>query len=307
MSFDLSTAKWVAWGAKRPYNTYGHIQEAFVRALKFMGKDAEWKDVGDHADEPNTIFLGLNTCFNGLPRRQDCWYVIHNGFDPPCKAYLDGLNVIAFGVHISTNSYYNCIEIQPEVFFGPMMRTMAFRWGTDLLPPEIEANKPATAFNRNSRIINYVGTVDPEVRVNLDKFLQACRDNDINFQPYGRTAGGVLSIADNIRVIKESYMAPAIQRNDQLGIGYVACRLFKNISYGQFGITHSSYSNQLFGGRLIYDPDPYQLFYKAKERLQSMHVSELHSLMDEVAAKHTYVNKIKAIEHAIAFLEGAKI
>jgi hypothetical protein len=307
VSFDLSTAKWVAWGAKRPYNTYGHIQEAFVRALRFMGKNAEWKDVGDHADEPNTIFLGLNTCFNGLPRRQDCYYVIHNGFDPPCKSYLDGLNLIAFGVHISTNSYYNCIEIQPEVYFGPMMQALSFRWGTDLLPPEIEANKPAVAFNSTSRVVNYVGTIDPSNRGAIDGFRRACNENGISFQPYGVTSGNVVSVEDNVRLIKESYMAPTIQRNDQLGIGYVACRLFKNISYGQFGITHSSYSNQLFGGKLVYDSDPYQLFYKAKERLQSMHVSELHSLMDEVAAKHTYVSKIKAIEHAIAFLEGTKI
>jgi hypothetical protein len=307
VSFDLSTAKWVAWGAKRPYNTYGHIQEAFVRALRFMGKNAEWKDAGDHADEPNTIFLGLNTCFQGLPRRQDCWYVIHNGFDPPCRSYLDGLNMLAFGVHISTNSYYNCIEIQPEVYFGPMMQALSFRWGTDLLPPEIEANKPAVAFNSTSRVVNYVGTIDPSNRGAIDGFRRACNENGISFQPYGVTSGNVVSVEDNVRLIKESYMAPTIQRNDQLGIGYVACRLFKNISYGQFGITHSSYSNQLFGGKLVYDSDPYQLFYKAKERLQSMHVSELHSLMDEVAAKHTYVSKIKAIEHAIAFLEGTKI
>ena len=27
--FDIRTAQWVIWGAKRPYNTFGHIHEAY--------------------------------------------------------------------------------------------------------------------------------------------------------------------------------------------------------------------------------------------------------------------------------------
>jgi hypothetical protein len=98
-------------------------------------------------------------------------------------------------------------------------------------------------------------------------------------------------------------MCPAIQGRDQVEQGYVSCRLFKNISYGQMGLTCSAYANELFGGRLVYNPDAYRLFYEARERLQSMPVAELHSLMDEVAAKYTYLNKVEAIIRSIQILE----
>jgi hypothetical protein len=75
--------------------------------------------------------------------------------------------------------------------------------------------------------------------------------------------------------------------------------MFKNISYGQFGITNNKRVNDIFGNKLIYNPDSYKLYYEAKERLASMQVTELHALMDEVAKKHTYLNRIDAVIKAI--------
>jgi len=308
MSFDLNTCKWVMWGAKNRRNTYGHIQEAFLRAAKFMGKDAHWLDVGDNLsnfDFSNTLFMTMNTVVSGMPQREDCFYVVHNGFDPGSFSYFNNLKFLVFGLHISTNSYGNVIEIAPDTFFSPMSRSLAFRWGTDLLPHEIEANKPQRLFNSDSRIINYVGTIDASNREQIDGFIRACSENGIRFEHFGGVGGAPrVSIENNVRLIKESYMAPTLQRMDQISSGYIPCRLFKNISYGQFGISHSKYANDLFGGKLIYNPDTYRLFYEARERLQTTSIADLHALMDEVAKKHTYVNKINAIIQAINFLEG---
>lgn len=300
-SFDLDTCKWVIWGTKRPYNTFGHIHEAFLRALKFLGKDAVWLENDEDVsgiDFSNTLFIALACACDGLPKRQDCFYVIHNSLGTPNAAKFEGLRTLHYGLYVSITPPSSAgIEVGPDMYYNPSGPALVFRWGTDLLPYEIEANKPSRAFNSESRVINFIGTVYPNT---LTEFQRACSDNGIEF----RISCGGVPIEDNIRMIRESLMAPAIQQTCHVDIGYVPCRLFKNISYGQFGITNSKMSNDLFGGRLIFNTNTYRLFHDAKDRLQNMQVGELHSLMDEVAAKHTYLNKIDGIIKTIRLMES---
>jgi len=307
--FDIDTAKWIIWGAKRPYNSFGHIHEAFLRALKYLGKDVQWLESDEdisQIDFSNTCFLSMNTVLKGLPQRLDCFYVIHNIFGTPEQHYFDHLNMLGYGIHISTNRYSAATEeIGPEIFFDKESRSLSMRWGTDLLPHEIELNKPAWAFNSDNRVFNYVGSTDGTKRQAIKEFTRACNENGIDYHQYGGYSGGpIVSIEDHVRLIRDSYLAPAFQEQGQNDQGYVACRLFKNISYGQFGITQSKYANQVFGGRLIYNTDAYELFYDARERLTDMPVKELHDLMDIVAEKYTYINKVNGIIEAVRRLNG---
>jgi len=111
-------------------------------------------------------------------------------------------------------------------------------------------------------------------------------------------------VEENVRLIQESYIAPAINIPYQTEVGYIPCRIFKNISYGQFGVTNSSAVYDFFKGRVIYNSDPYRLFYDARERLPEVPLSLLHSLMDEVAKKHTYLNKIDALMKSARRMES---
>lgn len=309
MNFNINTCRWIIWGAKRPYNTFGHIFEAFFRALKYLNKEVLWLEKDEdisQIDFNNTLFLSMNCVIQGMPQRKDCFYVIHNILGDTYLSYFDGLKLLPFGIHVSINKYSsNVMELAPQCFFEPGTPSLSFRWGTDLLPHEIEANKPGRVFNSDSHIFNYVGTVDGEKSYQLDNFVRACRENGIEYAQYGGFSGGrTVSTEEHIQLVKDSYLAPAIQGMDQVNQGYVSCRLFKNISYGQMGLTYSKYAQELFDGKLIYNPDAYQLFYEAKERLQFMPLKELHDLMDEVAVKHTYLNKVDAIVKAIKILEN---
>jgi glycosyltransferase involved in cell wall biosynthesis len=307
---DVDTCKWVIWGAKPP-NTFGHIHAALLRALKFLGKDVVWLNNGDDIskiDFSNTCFLTMNCVLQGIPRRKNCFYVIHNGNDPACRSYLEDLNVLVWGMHVSTNRYNSDVaEIGPNIHFDQRHGVLQFWHGTDLLPHEIEANKPKKAFNDESRVCAYVGSVDEMKRGYLNDFSRACQKNGIQYNFYGGYNNGrIVSIEEHIQLVKDSYLCPAIEGRDQVEQGYMSCRLFKNISYGQMGLTCSKYANELFGGKLVYNPDAYQLFYDAKERLQHMPVEELHALMDEVAAKHTYLNKVNGIIKAVQMLKESE-
>jgi hypothetical protein len=316
MNFNIDTCKWVMWGAKRPYNSFGHIHESLLRVLKFLEKEAYWLERDDDTsgiDFENTLFMTQNCVYPGVPKRKDCFYVVHNmrypsvvGATDHCGPYFDGLKSLGYNVHRLVNNYSRDVkEIGPQIFFEADSRTISFRWGTDLLPHEIEANKPLKAFNSESRVFNYVGSLDDAKVRDINNFVRACKENEIEYHQYGGFSGGpIISIQDHVRLIKESYLTPAFQATGEIEQGWISDRLIKNISYGQMGLTCSKFVNEFFNNRLIFNTDAYQLFYDAKERLPSMPVKELHGLMDEIAKTHTYLNKIRAIEHAVRTLEN---
>ena len=307
--FDIDKAPWILWGAKYDLNTFGYIHAAFLRALKYLGKEAYWVDYGDDIskiDFNGALVLSMNCVLEGLPKNKNAFYVVHNISGDPRQSYFDGLNMMGYGVHVLSNKYGPNVEmIGPDIYFDASSRSMMMYWGTDLLPHEIEANKPTRVFNEESTVCNYIGSIDCMKSKAIQDFARACKENGIQYQGYGGYNNGrVVSLEEHIRLIKDSYMAPAFQGQDQVDQGYMSCRIFKNLSYGQMPPTHSAYANQLFGGKLIYNPDTYQLFHDAKARLKSMPVKELHDLMDEVTAKHTYLNKIVGIIHAVRSLEN---
>ena len=132
-------------------------------------------------------------------------------------------------------------------------------------------------------------------------------NNEINgFRRAALEAGvGFERVADidmkqNIGLIQRSYLAPAIQGPWQVKVGYIPCRIFKNISYGQLGVTNSETVSKLFKNKIVYNPDCYRLFFDAQVRAALITQEEMFELMDFVRDKHTYINRI---EHLLQFLK----
>lgn len=294
---NLDTCKFCVWGFKNSYNTFRHILEAFYRALKFMGREVMWLDEGSDLsgiDFSNTFFISMEYAVRGMPKRKDCFYAIHN-IESRAKEYLSGFPLLNYGLYVNSMNVDGWEELASDTFFHiqswETYSSVVFRWATDLLPPEIEANKPNAVFRFGSREANFVGTAIEE----LTPFARACSENGLDFRVHSQ-----VSIEENVRLIQRSYIAPAINIPWQTEVGYVPCRIFKNISYGQMGVTNNLAAYNLFKGRVVYNSDPYQLFYDARDQLVSISLKSLHELMDEVGKNHTYLNKISAL------LEAAK-
>ena len=278
-----------------------------------MGHDVRWLDSKDDLagiDFSGTFFITEHEAAkDGMPIRSDCFYAVHGANnDAACQEGLQSVKWVGWNVYLDnppgvntqenleTWNYQPCsgprIMLEHEVPFWPEGKRLDFRWATDQLPHEIQALKPQAVLGRGSRVINWVGTVWFVNDKELAAFNKACGENHIQFRPVGAGQRGVVSIEENIRLVRESYMAPAISGSHHNVEGYAPCRIFKNISYGQMGITNNPFVNRLFQNKLIFEPDPYKLFYVAKERLESLDVKEIHDLMDVVAARHTYMNRI---------------
>ncbi len=316
MPFDIETCSFLVWGYKNAYTTHTHIHEAFYRTLKHMGKDVLWLDQADpFPDNIENVFVITNAyCLtdkdyhinkpklSSLPIRDDFFYAIHSlAFFPEIYSLFVGQKVLGWDVY-KMNEMREKIGLSFYRTYDRPFKTIAILWATDLLPDEIEANKPTKLLHLKNKVINWVGTIWWMNEAEIDNFKKACARDNCGFvhQGGGQNGGSVVSIEENIKLIRESYMAPAITGTFQWKEGYMPCRIFKNISYGQFGVTNSPYINELFENKLIYNPHSYQLYYDAKEKLQDVTLEQLHSLMDCVKDNHTYVNRLETL------LEAAK-
>jgi hypothetical protein len=76
-------------------------------------------------------------------------------------------------------------------------------------------------------------------------------------------------------------------------IGYIACRLFKSISYGQLGITNSKHMFDILDGKAIYNSDESMLFYNALENVRNYDL--IREQMEIVHNKHTFLTRAKEI------------
>jgi hypothetical protein len=197
---------------------------------------------------------------------------------------LKNSNVLHFGVKTDRPSQY-------------AERAINIYWATDLLPYEIRENMAkAQLLNERSRSIHWVGTMARDsVHENaseLNAFAMGAKLGGMNVYVHG--ADGTVSISENIRLVQESYMAPAIVGPWQRDVGYIPCRIFKNISYGHFGVTNSEAVDWLFQGRLLRVNSDIMFEY-AQARLRKKSLDELHSLMNYVAENHTYLNRIEQL------------
>ena len=319
---NLDTCNFCLWGFRHSHNTFKYIFQAFHRALKFKfpNRQVNWFDHQDDIsgiDFSNTFFITANVLyldptllyqkprFYGMPKRADCFYAIHNidaAVGVELSEYFGKVPILNYGMFFSiTKVEKHETELAQDTFLLKQpwepYSSVIFRWGTDLLPHEIMANKPTKLFREDSQQITYIGSRGGEYDEGLDQFRQACNESGIKFSLIGghNNSDEDVSVEENVRLIKESYMAPTICPHWQRVHGYVPCRIFKNISYGQFGVTNSAFVNQVFNNKLIYNPDAYQLFRDAKNQLPERSLEQLHTLMDEVAEKHTYLNKIDAL------------
>ena len=292
----LQFNKVILWGHKLHSHTHSYIHWGFQRAFKHLGYEVHW--IGNHEnvsgiDFSNSLFITEGQVDSNMPLRDDCFYVLHNCTSRRYDEIKKLGNYITLQVYthdcIPRNVTYldkfMCYDLDDRVIYLP--------WATDLLPHEIDEMKRQVPEQKKSRASYFVGSVCGGIHGNFNaitQFKKGCEENGIRF-----VAPRHLSMEKNINVIQESFIAPTLQGPWQCQHGYIPCRIFKNISYGQWGITNSKTVYELFDKKIIYDSDPYELFYKAKEHIENADIQELYDLMDVVKNKHTYLNRIKDI------------
>jgi hypothetical protein len=282
--------KVIIWGHKLHTHTHSYIHYGFFKAFESMGYETHWLDNRDNTlgiDFTDTLFITEGQVDSGIPLVKDSYYVLHN---TPSQRYREaGCKTLTIQVYTRdvpnrgrSENYYTVME------GNGIVDCLYMPWATDLLPQEIDLGN---ATNSQNRVSVWVGTIQE----NLGRFFNECRNNGVSVRTIDPWINPV-SPEENISLIRDSYISPALQSNWQVQHGYIPCRIFKNISYGHFGYTNSDVVRDVFDGLVIYDADPGSLFHKAiEEKNSSDHIKRLKDLMSIVKEKHTYVSRIETI------------
>jgi hypothetical protein len=298
--------KVVIWGHKLHSHTHSYIHYAFYKAFQHLGYETYHLDNEDdicHIDFSNALFLTEGQVDQKIPLREDGFYILHNcdmgKYHDLCAANRCMILQVYTDDVLSRNTAH---EVAPLIYEDLVNRILYMPWATDLLPHEIECQKPLLGRSDKKRYIAWGGTISDGVfgnRSELEPFIQEAKKNKI-----------LLAHKTNIdplvmrTFIRQAYMAPAIVGEWQKKQGYIPCRIFKNISYGQLGITNSYRVYELFNKKIVYDSDTVQLFYKAKQALTSFNSTERQELMDFVKDHHTYINRIYSMLNFIEKLQN---
>jgi hypothetical protein len=282
----------VVWGCELHQHTNSYVYASFYKAFKSMGFEAYWlnerSDVSG-MDFADTLFVTEGQHDGNIPIRDDCKYVLHN-CNPDKYRPLAYENKLMLQVYTDDVLQWETEKLDDGTFFSRSGRGLFQSWATDLLPDEIDL---AWADLPRKREIHWVGTLCGGQFGNIDevgRFRDTARAHGIQFHHH---PPGSTSFEDNKRLIQESYMAPAIHGTWQAQKGYIACRIFKNISYGHLGVTNCKAAYDLFHQKIVFCNDTDQLFYEAEKRLGDK--AGIVEMMKLVRDKHTYVNRVKSI------------
>ena len=133
-----------------------------------------------------------------------------------------------------------------------------------------------------------------------DKLKNEVNKRGINYNNYGGTfdckSERNKDVFENMELIQQSILAPALQTKWQVDNHYIPCRIFKNISYGKMGITNNEAVYNLFNQKIIYSKSIEECIDKGLE-FENINNKDLKvkELMEIVRDNHTYINRIQFI------------
>ena len=291
--------KIIIYGYKLYSHTHSHIHNGFFRSFQWLGHDVMWVDKNDDlssVDLKGAIFLTAAQADEGIPKRKDCKYILHN-----CGDY-EGIGK-RLNIQYLTYESYQFEQIAPGITYKD--GCLYFPWGSPFLPHEFNE---ADLENEREKDVYFLGTVNGPLDGgnynSVSNFAAACRKDGRKFIAGGGYTGatqnkdityidGWISEGDQSVLLRKAYMAPALQGKNQLKNGMIPCRIFKAISHGGDGITNNALVYNFFDREVIYNPDCFCLYEDAKQRAGER--ERKRWLFNEVRTKHTYIERCKAI------------
>lgn len=298
--YSIAYNQVVIWGHPLHSHTHSYIHAAFAKTFEYLGYKTLWLNNNSNISEinfENSLFITEGQVDQKIPMRDDCWYIIHNCDQTKYQNLLAKNRCIILQVYTHDVLTRNVEKIEPCIYYDTPNKIIYMPWATDLLPEEIDDIKHSMNLYKKNQAL-FIGTINGGYFGNdfeINQFKKACSQNNINF--INKTN---IDITETITFTQNALIAPAIQGSWQIGKGYIPCRIFKNISYGAFGVTNSRTVWELFDKKIIYNSDCYQLLYDAQNYLKTATQEDLFTLMDIVKEKHTYINRVN---HLLQFFD----
>jgi hypothetical protein len=298
----------VIWGLRKKWHTHRFIHKAFYENAKKLGYNVIWVEdekKNQKYIKPGDLIISaevqgkmvpekLKLEDYNIPIRDDVWYCLHN-YKNIFKDQLNTKNFINLQVYSDIILNIRDIEKHDSLaYFDKKTRTLYQPWGTDLLPEEFK--KPV--FNDN-RFIFWVGSIwnDKNNHGNIEEINEL----KVALSEAGLKFINLRFIPDwlNIFLIRISKIAPAIAGKHQVEVNYLPCRMFKNISYGQLGITNVKKFKDILGDSFIEGNSIKEIIRNSLALSREEYIAKVKA-HQEIIKNYTYKNSLDRI---IAFLQ----
>lgn len=296
--------KYVMWGLKSSKrDTFRHIMRHFYETMRDIGLNVVWvDDAPESAAEitKNSLVFAPNMAAEHLPIVEKAYYVLHN-FHTVKKDYH---NLIKPSHNIRLTVYTDDAKKTGKkwndyTYYDPKRRELFQAWGTNLLP-----DKFLEPVFYKRPIMFWVGSIwnDENNHGNLEEIAELRRvlkKNKIFFKQ-------LINVPDsfNVWAVRHSRIAPAIGGGIQVKGNLMPCRFFKNISYGQLGMSNIQKFSEIMGKYAVYEGSSEATIEKALSLKPEEYIALVREQQKIIAADHTYVSKIAKILRA--FDEAAK-
>lgn len=331
---NLKYKKVIVWGYPLHTHTQSYTHAMWHRVFRHLGFSSFWFDDENYPkdfDYSNSIFITEGWGDKNIPVNDSSIYFVNFGINP--KKYLDrGAKFVDIRLnvdHINDLNYsYELDRNKTEklgecAFFlknandsaiSEQFRTgvenysaVYLSWATDKLPHEFNFDD---RFISRENVCFYIGSVGENNVNQIMLFNKALQEFGVPLYHVDPWKSPV-SFEDAIKLTQRSFIAPDIRGSflrknvngkpdtgvDHKKIGYIPCRTFKNISYGQVGATNSKAVKDLFGELILYSDNEYEMAYMAKEK--SKDYDYVLEQMKYVQANHTFVNRAEALLQVI--------
>jgi len=329
--------KVIIWGYPLHSHTHSYIHHGWYKAFTAMGFETHWFDDKNYPidfDYNDCLFLTEGYADANIPIIDTSVYFVHISRNPEnyigkVKRFIEIRYLVdhirdcnydyvlnkSKATKISDCTYYEKLSDNGGIRrFHENPHSMNYEciytcWATDLLPHEI---KDEYIFTPKEKAIYWFGSADHTNTKEIALFFQECQKHDIAIitnDPWRNPLPfEVVQQKTMASIMAPDFRTSGDPRKVALGetgtchkqIGYIACRLFKSISYGHLGITNSKHAFELLDKRVVYNENEQALFYQAMEHIHNVDLIRLQ--MHIVRQKHTYLNRIQDLFAALRII-----
>jgi len=314
--------KVIIWGYPLYSHTHSYIHEAYYKAFKYLGCEVYWFHDNDYPhdfDFNNCLFIGEGFADAQIPlNKTSCYFIMYcpspkKYIEAEVKKYID-VRMAAFNfkdhIHNYSLNKEKCLKVGPGCYFEPKTNQnikiindyhnyeienfdkFYISWATNLLPFEFDEN---VVYKTRENNIYFCGNLSNngvcENFSTFEPFIQECQKNNINFY-HNNSWSHPLSSETVTELTQKSFLAVDIRGPEHLKNGLLTCRISKNISYGQLGLTNSSEIYKELDGNCILNKNTAELFYDGLKYKEDFNL--IKSQMRYIKDNHTYINRIKA-------------
>ncbi len=281
--------KVVVWGLKsHDRDSFRYIQNHFYTTLQKLGINSVWLD--DEIDNNNLVEKGdmvwaANVTGKNLKLKKDVYYCLHN-YDKDFYKELNKKNYLIVQVY-SNDADKGTQKWDSVTRFDRKNQVLYEPWGTNLLPWEFKN----PVFPKSSPFVFWVGSIwnNDQNQGNLEeieKLKKVLGKHHVYFL-HPRYVPDFI----HWRLIRWSRIAPTVAGNWQVKVNYLPCRMFKNISYGQLGITNVKKFEDLLGSSFIKSDSIEDLVEKSLAFSEKKYISLVKD-QQEIIKKQTYMQKV---------------